>query len=138
MNQFILSNVSIRYRHNDGNTVISAKTGVLTGKCITSNTIPGLLKNGERVFFPFAGAINKLSNTSNIQKVKLVGIISVWMNEFGFGEPYSIAINDCCLGYYLNDCFYLALEFNRPVHWPRITQAIRQRTDNVIYLPFDK
>lgn len=105
---------SIRYRHNQTLVTLTPKGLLYENKIVTGDTIPALLRNGERHFAPYRGGID-ISKAGDIQRVKLVKIESWSPDDSGMGAWYDIPKNAYLVGVYLNWRYYIVLRNNRPL-----------------------
>jgi hypothetical protein len=107
--------VSIRHRYNHASTVVSP-SGVVFGKPLCGNHIPAKGRDGQLHYRPFGGVIDD-AISGNHQCVKLVNISDFFWNDMGMGQGCSIPRHHVVKGCYFNNCYYIAIKNDLPVHF---------------------
>ncbi|MCG9785373.1 hypothetical protein L1D52_23990 [Vibrio brasiliensis] len=124
--------VSIRHRYHYGNVLINTKK-VISGDCVTGNTIPALRKNGGYCYMPFGGVIDEDSVMRSAIAVKLVNVTGFWWNDIAMGsDGYEIPLGHAIKGYLMNNQYFIAIKDDKPLHWDIARQPKNYHTDNVV------
>ncbi|WP_264877867.1 hypothetical protein [Vibrio agarivorans] len=107
--------ISIRYKHNY-RLITLTPSGVVGKSAVTGNSIPALLKSGERHYAPYLGSIDA-GLCVNRMRVKLLGIVAWSPDPDGVGGAwYDILKDSYVVGVYQNGGYYVATQNESPVH----------------------